>query len=71
MTNDVDGSTSYWTGAGYNDGTNTASPGLPTGPFVSASGSGITYQFQSFNGTNNALRYAGGGQHRDSDRDAR
>jgi hypothetical protein len=60
VTGDVDGSNSYWTGVGYNDGTTTVSQGLPTTPFLSATGSGQTYKFQSFNaGTNNALRGLG------------
>lgn len=48
-TQDVDGSNSFWTGTGYNDGTSTVGTGLPVGPFLSATGSGQVYTLQPFN----------------------
>ncbi len=58
-TQDVDGSNSFWTGTGYNDGTSTVGTGLPVGPFLSATGSGQVYTLQPFNVGADALRGPG------------
>ncbi len=55
----VDGASSFWTGTGYNDGTQTVPTGLPVGPFTSATGSGQVYTFQPFNVGADALRGTG------------
>jgi hypothetical protein len=59
VTADVDGAGSNWTGVGYFDGMQTVTQGLPTTPFLSATGSGQTYQLQPFNVGADALRGAG------------
>ena len=58
-TQDVDGASSFWTGTGYNDGSQTVPNGLPVGPFTSATASGQVYTFQPFNVGADALRGTG------------